>query len=63
MPILRMDHFTVLATDTGQTVAFYRELLGFEPGPRQAFAFPGAWLYNNGEAVLRPACHRTLRDS
>jgi catechol 2,3-dioxygenase-like lactoylglutathione lyase family enzyme len=52
MPILRMDHFTILATDTERTVAFYIELLGLEPGPRPAFAFPGAWLYSEGEAVL-----------
>ncbi len=52
MPILRMDHFTILATDTERTVAFYRELLGLEPGPRPAFPMPGAWLYNQGKAVL-----------
>ena len=47
-----MDHFTVLTTDTETTVAFYRDILGLEPGPRPAFNFPGAWLYNNGKAVL-----------
>ncbi len=52
MPIRRMDHFTVLTTDTEATVAFYRDLFGFAPGPRPAFPFPGAWLYNDGEAVL-----------
>ena len=26
--------------------------LGFTPGPRPAFSFPGAWLYNDGRAVL-----------
>ncbi len=52
MPILRMDHFTILARDTERTVSFYRELLCLEPGPRPAFAFPGAWLYNEGKAVL-----------
>jgi len=52
MPILRMDHFTILTTNAEQTVAFYRELLGFEPGPRPAFPFPGAWLYSDDKAVL-----------
>ena len=52
MPILRMDHFTILSTNTDETVAFYGDILGFTPGPRPAFSFPGAWLYNDGEAVL-----------
>jgi len=52
MPINRMDHFTILTTDTEKTVAFYNDMLGFTPGPRPAFLFPGAWLYNDGKAVL-----------
>jgi catechol 2,3-dioxygenase-like lactoylglutathione lyase family enzyme len=47
-----MDHFTILTTSVDETVAFYRDILGFEPGPRPAFPFPGAWLYNDGKAVL-----------
>lgn len=47
-----MDHFTILARDTEQTLDFYRESLGLEPGPPPAFGFPGAWLYNEGKAVL-----------
>ena len=52
MPIDRMDHFTILTTNTQETVAFYHDILGFTPGPRPAFSFPGAWLYNDGRAVL-----------
>ncbi len=52
MPIARMDHFTILTTDAEKTVAFYRDVLGFEPGARPAFPFPGAWLYHDGRAVL-----------
>jgi len=52
MPIARMDHFTVLTTNAEQTVAFYNDILGFTSGPRPAFSFPGAWLYNDGKAVL-----------
>jgi catechol 2,3-dioxygenase-like lactoylglutathione lyase family enzyme len=47
-----MDHFTVLSTDTEATTSFYRDMLGLEPGPRPAFDFPGAWLYNGDKAVL-----------
>ena len=52
MPIVRMDHFTILTADTEKTVAFYRELLGFTKGPRPASSFPGAWLRNGEKAVL-----------
>ena len=27
-------------------------MLGLTPGPRPYFSFPGAWLYNGGNAVL-----------
>jgi catechol 2,3-dioxygenase-like lactoylglutathione lyase family enzyme len=47
-----MDHFTILTTNAAETVAFYGDILGFAPGPRPAFSFPGAWLYSDGRAVL-----------
>lgn len=52
MAIDRIDHFTILTTNTETTVAFYYDLLGLTPGPRPDFSFPGAWLYNSGKAVL-----------
>lgn len=52
MAIIRMDHFTILTKDAAKTIAFYSDILAFEPGPRPAFAFPGAWLYQSGHAVL-----------
>ena len=52
MPIVGMDHFTILTTNASETVAFYHDILGFTPGPRPAFSFPGAWLYSDGRAVL-----------
>ena len=30
MPIDRMDHFTILTTNTEETVAFYYDVLGFD---------------------------------
>jgi catechol 2,3-dioxygenase-like lactoylglutathione lyase family enzyme len=47
-----MDHFTILTTNASETVSFYQDILGFAPGPRPDFGFPGAWLYNDGKAVL-----------
>jgi catechol 2,3-dioxygenase-like lactoylglutathione lyase family enzyme len=52
MPILGMDHFTIVTKDAAATEQFYREVLEFEPGPRPNFSFPGAWLYSGGRAIL-----------
>lgn len=52
MPIARMDHFTIVTKDAAATVKFYADMLGFESGPRPNFQFPGAWLYNDGKAIL-----------
>ncbi len=47
-----MNHFTVLTDDVPRTVGFYRDLLGLTEGYRPPLAFPGAWLYADGRAVL-----------
>src|SRR5262245_20254711 len=52
MPIARMDHFTIVTKDAAATQKFYGDMLGFEPGPRPNFAFPGVWLYNEGKPIL-----------
>lgn len=52
MPIERMDHFTILTKDANATAKFYGDIMGFEPGPRPNFAFPGVWLWSGGKAVL-----------
>ncbi len=52
MPILGMDHFTIVTKDAAATEQFYRDVLEFVPGPRPNFSFPGVWLYNEGRAVL-----------
>ena len=45
MAVAGMNHFTILTDDVDNTVSFYGDLLGLEPGPRPKFNFPGAWLY------------------
>lgn len=52
MPANAMNHFTILTDDVPTTVAFYRNLLGLTEGPRPPLAFPGAWLYAGGTAIL-----------
>ena len=51
--IFGMNHFTVLAQDEAQTLAFYVDLLGLTVGPRPDLGFPGAWLCaGSAHAVL-----------
>ncbi|WP_454726651.1 MULTISPECIES: VOC family protein [Cupriavidus] len=52
MPIAGMNHFTVLTDALEDSVRFYREVLGFETGPRPPFSFPGAWLYAGGAPIV-----------
>ena len=52
MPIVRLDHVTVCTRDMPRSVAFYRDIVGLEPGPRPRFSFDGAWLYANGVPVV-----------
>ena len=51
--IFGMNHFTVIAQDRADTLAFYVDLLGLTVGDRPDLGFPGAWLYAGGpHAVL-----------
>jgi catechol 2,3-dioxygenase-like lactoylglutathione lyase family enzyme len=47
-----LDHFNIRTRNLGETVRFYEDILGLENGPRPNFAFPGAWLYSQGQAVV-----------
>jgi catechol 2,3-dioxygenase-like lactoylglutathione lyase family enzyme len=60
MAVQGMEHFTILTDDLDRTLAFYREHLGLEPGFRPPLAFPGAWLYAGGHAVLHVVAGRPL---
>ena len=51
MAVAGMNHFTILTDDVDNTVRFYGELLGLEPGPRPKLKFPGAWLYAGGQPI------------
>jgi len=47
-----LDHFNIRTRNLGETVRFYEDVLGLEKGPRPNFAFPGAWMYSEGKAVV-----------
>lgn len=58
---MQLDHFNIAAPwDLIETVrAFYVDVLGFEEGPRPAFARRGYWLYSDG----RPFIHLIESDA
>ena len=47
-----LDHFNIRTRKLADTVRFYENVLGLEKGPRPNFAFPGAWMYSEGKAVV-----------
>lgn len=52
-----LDHVTVLVRDLPRSLAFYRDLLGFEDASwRPPFAFDGAWLALGGHASVHLVC-------
>ena len=46
MAIKRLDHFSVRTLDLDASLKFYTDIMGFKPGFRPPFNFPGHWLYN-----------------
>ena len=47
-----LGHFNIRTRNLPDTVRFYEDILGLEKGPRPNFAFPGAWMYSEGKAVV-----------
>ncbi|WP_284945088.1 VOC family protein [Acidisoma cladoniae] len=47
-----LDHVTLRTRDLEGTRAFLTAVLDLEPGYRPGFAFPGYWLYANGDPVM-----------
>lgn len=52
MPLTRIEHYFVYASDLERSRAFYEDVLGLENGPRPDFDFPGFWFYLDGTAVV-----------
>jgi catechol 2,3-dioxygenase-like lactoylglutathione lyase family enzyme len=44
METRELNHVAIHVKDVEATVVFYRDVMGFEPLPRPAFDFPGAWF-------------------
>ena len=52
MGITSFDHVNVRTAALDRMIAFYRTILGMEPGERPPFPFGGAWLYCAGRPVV-----------
>ncbi len=48
----RLDHVNIRTADLDAMVAWYGRVLDMHPGPRPGFAFPGAWLYADGQPIV-----------
>ncbi|MCC6706252.1 MAG: VOC family protein [Gammaproteobacteria bacterium] len=52
MPLERLDHYFVYASDLEVSKRFYSEVLGLTSGPRPQFGFPGYWFYLDDRPVV-----------
>ena len=52
MPLERLDHYFVFASDLEVSRNFYSEVLGLPIGARPQFDFPGYWFYLEGRPVV-----------
>ena len=50
--ITRLDHVNLRTSRLAEQIAWYRDVLGFEQGPRPGFPFPGAWMYRDDQALV-----------
>ena len=48
----RLDHINIRTAQLDAMIDWYGKVLDMHPGPRPDFAFPGAWLYANGKALV-----------
>ncbi|CAJ0888826.1 VOC family protein [Ralstonia flatus] len=46
------DHVNFHVAGEAPILKFFADVLGWKPGPRPAFPFPGTWLYQNDDALV-----------
>lgn len=49
MAIAKLAHYSIRTADLMASEKFYTEVMGFRPGYRPPFNFPGRWLYAGGD--------------
>jgi catechol 2,3-dioxygenase-like lactoylglutathione lyase family enzyme len=50
--ILHLDHFAIRTTRLQESIDFYCNLLGLQPGPRPELPVEGVWLYSGVSAIV-----------
>ena len=48
MQVRKLAHYSIRSFDLEKSSQFYERVLGFTPGYRPPFDFPGVWLYMGG---------------
>jgi catechol 2,3-dioxygenase-like lactoylglutathione lyase family enzyme len=51
LPITKLHHIARVTRRPAESIAFYKEVLGFQEIQRPAFNFRGAWLFNYGVQI------------
>jgi catechol 2,3-dioxygenase-like lactoylglutathione lyase family enzyme len=51
LPIQRVHHVARVTDRPDESIAFYRDVLGFREIQRPPFSFRGSWLYNYGVQI------------
>ena len=49
MQVRKLAHYSIRSFDLEKSSQFYEKVLGFTPGYRPPFDFPGVWLYMGGD--------------
>lgn len=52
MPEIKLDHINIRTENLDALIEFYGRVMGFKPGFRPSFPFPGAWLYSGEVAAV-----------
>ena len=50
--ILHLDHFAIRTARMQETLRFYCDVLGLQPGPRPQLSVEGVWLYSGVTAIV-----------
>lgn len=59
MPVHKLAHCSIRSFDLEKPYRFYEKILGFKPGYRPPFDFPGVWLYMAGDEADFGTVHIT----
>ena len=56
-----LDHWAILTSNEQKCIAFYRDILGLEIGPRPKLTFQGIWFYSGGNPIVHVISDRAFQ--